>query len=104
MSNANAIEENMLKANKIIREMRIIMNKRDNELHSKYADLLEMQYVLSDITKLTHIDFSEYVLTRTLIMAEISTLEEMYNSRIREMKCELAILDGAFQNLSEQCF
>lgn len=104
MSNADDVKENMLKSNRIIREMRIIMNKRDNELHSKYADLLEVQGVLSDITKLTRIDFPEHVLTRTLIMAEIDVLKRMYDMKIENMRCELATLDEQFKNLSEQCF
>jgi hypothetical protein len=104
MGNANDIKENMLKANKIIRDMRIVMNKRDNELHSKYADLIEVQIVLEDVTRLTRFDFNENMLTRTLIMAEIEVLGRMYDVKIDNMKAKLAGLNEKFKKLSEQCF
>jgi hypothetical protein len=104
MGNADDINENMLKANKIIRDMRIVMNKRDNELHSKYADLIEVQSLLADTTRLTRFDFPEHVLTRTLIMSEIDVLKRMYDMKIENMRCELATLDEQFKKLSEQCF
>jgi hypothetical protein len=95
------IQNNMKKTMNLRREVRIIVNQRDNAIHLKTCDLIDIELEISMISKLVKERFNELVIQRKLLQREIEVLEDMYYRILVSKQKEIESLDGEFIQLIE---